>query len=119
MNTIFFKKGNRIVLDLGKVAYAKLYWRNQFGHKRELCPEDDSYFTWMNNTMRKKDFLIWDTTKTFWEWAKEVGQYDTWIPCCHFQLSNGHSLTYEGREKATTMYEAWCKRIFSKKKGKK
>lgn len=111
------KHSNKIVVNLNKVSHARLQWvANNYGMRltREIKPENETIngrqiFPWEK---------IWKTKESALHYAKRRGLLDVWYPELELQLSNNHSLIYTG-DKALSLWEAWCAKIFGKGKEKK
>jgi len=110
----FTLRTNRVIVDLKKVIYARLYWENQFGHKRDTALEP-SQFSWMNVTYNRNEKHCEGIT--FYKFAQAEGKIDQWTQKVYLQLANSHSLIYTG-DKAMALYGAYCKIVFHKKKEK-
>lgn len=109
------KKHNRIVLDLGKVQYARFRYRNQCGQTRDIKP-DSSHFTINNIMYSKSELALWHPEfpgEFLYTRAKRRDCLDIWIPEVYFQLTANHSLVYTGK-KATALWKEWNRRIFKK-----
>ena len=116
---------NRTVVDLNKVAYANLEWKERFtGICRSKKPtkptvngEDVSDPTVFAPEVQKANGETWPRESLLAR-AQRRKLLDTWEPQLVLQLCNSHSLTYTGA-KALTIWKEWNRRVFSKtKKGK-
>lgn len=106
---------NRIVLDLSKAQFARMWYVNQEGGIAFTKPPKPSV----------RGRLVPDNEpaaphpdypgETMLERARRLYLFDTWQPVCTFQLTANHNVTYTGK-KATVMWKAWQERIFNKKK---
>jgi hypothetical protein len=97
------KKDNRIVVDLGKVQFARFFYTNQYNNFRNTLP---AWPTVRNSELKG----VWDTFR-----AGILGLIDEWYPCTLLKLQANHSLTYTG-EKAKSIWKEWNRRIFNQKR---
>ena len=108
-------RNNRIVVDLNKVAYAWLYWKNQRGDIRETKPSSAT----VHNTLLKPEFawpLLHEYPKeTALERARRLDLLDSWTPHLRLRLSAADTLEFTG-PKAISIWETWCAKQFGKKK---
>jgi hypothetical protein len=109
------KEDNRIVVDLSKCQWARFYYQNQHGDKRNAKPAGPTVF---NDAVD----VYWNfpgdaphESRTMLEVAKERNLLDIWTPCVVLKLTANETLKYRG-EKAVSIYNAWCERIFNKGK---
>lgn len=101
MNTVF---------SFDKVAYVKYYYRNRFNniHTTRL-PRVPS----VNGSLVNLSDMGMDGRPMI-EVARERNLLDEWTPVCVVQLSNNHSLKYEG-DRGKEIWKQWCKRQFAKR----
>jgi hypothetical protein len=112
---------NNIVVDLNKVQYAKLYYRNNKGCcVKEPLPDFCSsangiMFVDDTPALHHPDYM----RETCFDRAKRLGVLDYWEPIIFLQLGSNHGLSFSG-DKALSLWKAWNAKIFSqsKKKGK-
>ncbi len=106
---------DRIIVDLRKVQWAKLFWVNQTGQCRDKRPNvrtvngeafDESAYALLH---------IQYPCETMLERALRLDLIDVWTPVLRMQLSANHTLEYTGK-KALSLWKAWNARIFSKRK---
>lgn len=94
---------NSIVFDMNKVAYAKLFYRDQLNtthrHRRPTYPTAFGE--------RIPDELM--------EIATRRELIDEWTPVVRVQMTNSHSLEYEGK-RALGIWREWCRRQYGKRK---
>jgi hypothetical protein len=105
---------NKIVVDLNKVQWMSLYYKNQWEDYSQRKPKKITTRGRPINPEEKalmKDMSLISAI----EYAKQLGIIDTWTPYCKLQLSANHSLVYSG-EKAISIWKEWNKRIFNKHK---
>ena len=109
------KKDNRIVVDLGKVQYARFFYRNQYGDVVNTLPDkptvmgasfDPDEYRFRPNETEPKETLI--------EHAVRMKLLDIWTPELRLQVQANHSLTYTG-DKAVSIWKEWGRRMFKKK----
>ena len=110
-------RNNHIVIDLNKVAYARHYYENQYGHTKRLKPATSTVFgeafeetVFLQPVEGRKETYA----ETMLEAAKRKGILDNWFPVTRFQFANTHAVEYTG-EKAQAMWKAWNEKIFKKK----
>jgi hypothetical protein len=108
-------KDNRIVLDLGKVTYARFRYRNQYGDTSNTKPKFSVRGVTYDPSELQHTATTQHPTETCKQYADRLGLTDVWIPEVKFQLVANHSLTYTG-PKAVALWKEWNRRIF--KKGK-
>lgn len=104
---------NRIVVDLRKVQWAQLKWKNQLG----LCvrckpsyPTVNGDIAWLKPAFPPhKDH----PNETLLQRAERLKLLDMWTPVLVLELSANHRLTYSGK-KALALWKAWNARIFGK-----
>lgn len=106
---------NKIVVDLGKVSYAKFRYRNQYGDTRDTKPKFSVRGVMYDPTEMGHSPTTEHPRETVKQMANRLGITDVWIPEVKFQLVANHSLTYTG-PKAVALWREWNRRIF--KKGK-
>lgn len=115
------RRDNRIVVDLGKCQFARFYYRNQHGciaNKKAPWP------TYGGKIVDEHEQALFHPDfpgETMLERLKRRGVLpDIWVPEALFKVSAYCCLIYTG-EKASSLYKAWCERIFNSttKKGKK
>lgn len=100
---------NRVIIDLRKVSYALLVWRNEIG--QVFCTKPKSP-TFRGEPMAEH---LASGETTLERMARMGFTPDTWTPVLKLQLSNAHRLNYTGT-KALKLYDAWCARVFGKQK---
>jgi len=101
---------NYIVVDLGKVQYAKHYYRNQFGQCVRLLPKGPT-----SRGMRfEPDEMHLNGSESLVSYAHRNGILDVWVPEVRFQLQANHSLSYTG-EKAKALWKEWNRKQFKKR----
>lgn len=109
------RNNNRIVVDLGKVAYARFMWvTHSFGitHRRHERPTQPT----VNGCEFETSALRYDSKmETMLDYAKRREILDTWEPELVFQLSNSHSLVYTNK-KALSLWKVWLAKQFGKPK---
>lgn len=112
------RKDNRIVINLNSVQWAKFYYQNQYGDRRDLKPvaPTNNGFAFDSNAIvhasDPKEML------TMYRYAKEHNLLDVWQPHVVFKLSASETLIYTG-DKAIALYKEWCVRIFNKRNKQK
>lgn len=106
------KQNNRIILDLNKAQWARFYYENQHGDKRNLKPTSPTVY---NTYIDINNTPVGQPTKTMIVYAKEQKLLDVWTPCVVFKLTAHECLKYKG-DKAVSLYEAWKEKIFNRKK---
>lgn len=104
-------KDNRIVIDLNKCQYARFYYKNQYGEVVNLLPKRPTVHAHEFNPEEMHVLR----SMTMGEYARTHKLLDRWEPYVRFQLQANRSLTYSG-EKAISLWDAWCKKIFKAKK---
>lgn len=97
---------NHITVDFGKIQFAHLRYRNQYGDVRRVKPKFS-----VHNTEYEPTTRMYNSTETALEFAKRRNLIDIWTPECRMQLSANHTLVYTGK-KARAMWKAWNERIF-------
>lgn len=110
------KQDNRIVVDLGKVQYARFYYRNQYDQKRDVAVPNN-HFTLHGVQYHKIEQALHCPgvpNETLYERAKRRESVDVWIPVLKLQLQANHSLVYTGT-KAKALWKEWGSRVFNKK----
>lgn len=103
---------NHIVVDLGKVAYASLVYRSHSSGNYYFKASKPTKPTVKGLEVDSKA-LRYQSSETMLSYAMRRGLLDTWVPVLKLQLSNNHSLIYEG-EKALSIWGEWRKEIFKK-----
>lgn len=107
---------NRIVVDLKKVAYARFFYRNQWGDIRSLRS--------LVKTVYNKAICVSEYAyplderfpcETVLERAKRMDILDIWKPVLHLRLSAADVLEFSG-DKATSLWKTWNEMQFNKKK---
>ena len=112
------KRNNRTILELSKVQHGILYYVNQEGLVSNYLFKTPSV---RGRTVSDAEMAYPHPDypgETTLARAKRLNVLDVWTPVCKFQLTANHNIEFTG-DKALTMYDAWCARIFGKKKGKK
>ena len=111
------KQDNKIIVDINKVQWARLYYRNQHGDYRNCRPD---YATVFNQAFLPEAYIHHvgvkpNDIKTMIEHAQEHKLLDVWTLVLRLKLTANEYLEYTGN-KAESIYKAWCEKIF--KKGK-
>ncbi len=106
---------NRIIVDLRKVQWAKLFWVNQTGDVRSQKPISKTVNNTPFNSNEYAAYHMMYPGETMNERATRLDLFDHWTPVLRMQLSANHTLEYTGK-KALALWEAWNARIFSKRK---
>jgi len=101
---------NTIVVDLNKVQFAKMRYRNQHGDISKKAHKH-SYRGYPYDPKE----IAYGHSITMEDYAVMRGIKDVWTPICTLQLTANHSLKYTG-DKAKSIWREWNRRIF--KKGK-
>lgn len=132
------KKDNRIIVNLRHVSYARLYYENQYGQRRDInktvittCIVSDfeykgdckGVFSVRNEWHCKCETKVYGNGQSLYEYARSQGLVDVWTPTLYLQLQANHSLVYTGK-KALSIWNKWREMQFAnkdntKKKGKK
>jgi len=102
---------NTIVVDLNKVQFANLYWKNQYGNVKRLKPRKPTVH---GTRFNPNDLHITEHILMI-EFAQKHRLLDIWNPVCRLQLSSNHWLEYTG-DKALSIYKEWNRRIFKPNK---
>ena len=100
---------NRIVVDLDKVQWAKLYYVNQYGDESAVVKKHSCH----GSSHNPKE-IAFGPSITMEQYAIMRGIKAVWTPVCHLQLTANHSLDYKG-SKAKSIWKEWNRRIFNKK----
>lgn len=103
-------RNNYIVVDLGKVQYAKFYYRNQFGQCKRLLPKGPT----TGAAPFDPDEMHLNGVESLVTYAHRTGILDVWVPEIHLQLQANHSLYYTG-EKAKSLWKEWNRKQFNKR----
>lgn len=111
------KRDNKIILDLNKCQWARFYYTNDHGDKRnEPVPEE--YFTVHGQIYHLTDKAYPHhlyPEETMFERAKRFGWLDIWTPEIYFKVTANAGVIFFG-DKALAMRDAWNAKIFGKKK---
>jgi hypothetical protein len=104
---------NNKIVDLKKVQWVELRFRNQLGQLVKQLPPtptascfaltDDLFCPAIPKLNWPRESLLARAMR------KKI--VDKWTPVLTLQLTANHSLTYTG-EKALTLYKAWCAKIY-------
>lgn len=107
---------NRIVVDLKKVAYARFFYRNQWGDIMALKPLLDTVYGQAIHAS-KCAYPLDDRYpfETMLERAKRINSLDVWKPVLHLRLSAADVLEFRG-DKAISLWKAWNEMQFNRKK---
>lgn len=106
---------NNITIDLKKVQYAHLYYKNQFGQAYPTLPKRPSVNGMYVSDKEIAAYHALYPGETMRERAARLDLFDRWIPVVVFQFAANHSVQYEGK-KAKSMWKSWQSHIFGKKK---
>lgn len=100
----------KTVFSFDRVSYVSFYYRDRFNscHVTRL-PSGPT----VNGSLVALDDVGLDGRRMI-EIAKERNLLDEWIPIVVVQLSNNHSLKYEG-ERAKEIWKTWCAMQFKRK----
>jgi hypothetical protein len=101
---------NRIVVDLNKCQYARMYYRNQHGDTTNTIPEKPT----VHGCLFDPDALVLGSKVSMIQFAHDHKLLDVWVPELKLQVQANHRLIYTG-DKAVSIYKEWCRRIFKKK----
>ena len=105
---------NKILIDLNKVQWASLIYRNQEGITRSEKPKHPS----AHGTTFDADAYAYPhhdyPKETMIERARRLDILDVWTPILIIQLSSNHSLRYSGKQ-ALSLWKAWQGKIFGTK----
>lgn len=100
---------NDIIVDLRKVQFARLHYRNQFGETRRRLPTGPS----VHGQVVSDKPSAYGISEI--ELAKQRNVLDDWKPVLRLHVTANRTLTYTG-DKARSLWEAWCARIFGQPK---
>lgn len=103
-------KDNRISVDLGKVQYARFYYRNQHGQTKDLKPRKPT----VQGMEFDPDEMHLSGLCTLIEYAIAHKLLDVWTPEVVFKVTANCKLAYDG-EKAVSLWKEWQRRMFKKK----
>jgi len=101
---------NRIIVDITKAQWARLWYKNQHGDCVNIRPKEPTVFA----QPIQSNAHVFGSQLSMLEYATREKLLDVWTPVCRFKLTAHECLDYTG-EKAVTLYKAWCERIFKKK----
>lgn len=112
------KTTNCTVLDLNKVQYGTLWWRNGLGAKLPHKPKCPTVNGCEFDLEALAAPLPQYEGETMLERATRLDLLDAWTPVVTFQLTANHSICYVGK-KAINMWKAWQSHVFARKKKEK
>ncbi len=110
------KQDNRIVVDLCKVQWARFYYRNQYGNKRDTLP----ILTELEFSIRNATFNRIEEPELYAQAMRKVA-IDIWEPRVYLKLTANAALIYCG-DKALSIWKKWQEMQFkpgSKTKAKR
>ena len=102
---------SQLTLDFRAVAYAKFFYKNQFGEVVKHKPRVPTLHT--KKIPEGYAFpMLWEyPCETNLERVKRLGLLDEFTPHCVLQLRNNHSLSFVG-DKAKQMFHAYNSYIY-------
>ena len=105
------------IINLRSVAFATMYYVNQYGHTRRNKPRGETIFDGTVVVDREAVAYPWYhdyPNETELERARRLEILDDWRPVTRFVFSKRHSVKFTD-EKAIEMWKAWSAYIFNKK----
>lgn len=104
---------NNILVDLKKVQWAKFFWENQDGAKKQgdHKPVPSVHCIMVSDILPAYHHYNFPR-ETELQRAKRLGILDVWYPVLILELSANHRLRYTGK-KAKQLWKVWKAKIYA------
>lgn len=101
-----------------KVAFIHLFWQTENGtHQRPSKPKTLTVHGDAIHSDELAPYIPGYELETILERARRLDIVDKWIPWIRINFTANRTLQFSG-DKAVSIWKAWSKRIFAKKKNK-
>lgn len=104
---------NRIVINLNKVAYAKFFWRNQWGDTSPKKPTTLTVHLSPFDIHERAPFNPKFPDESMYGRAMRLGMLDIWMPVIRFRCSAADVVEFTG-QKALALNKTWNAKIYGK-----